>query len=60
VAVPEPPEMLVGLIARVSPVVPEAERDTVPEKWFKGVTMMVEDPVVPALIATFAMLAVIV
>ena len=59
-AVPEPPETLVGLIAMVSPVVPEAERDTVPEKWFKGVMVMVEDPAVPALIATFAILAVIV
>ena len=60
VAVPEPPGILVGLIPRVSPVVPEAERDTVPEKWFNGVMVMTAEPVLPALTTTFAMLAVIV
>jgi hypothetical protein len=59
-AVPEPPRMRVGLIARVSPVVLVEERDTVPVKWFKGVMVMMEEPVVPALTTTFARLAVIV
>jgi hypothetical protein len=54
VAVPEPPVRLVGLIDVVSPVVPLEERDTVPEKWFKGVSVMVEDPVVLALVSTIA------
>lgn len=60
VAVPEPPRMLVGLIARVSPVVLVGERDTVPEKWFKGVMVMMAEPVVPAFITAFARLAVMV
>ena len=60
VEVPEPPGILVGLIARVSPVVLVGERDTVPEKWFKGVMVMMEEPVVPALTTTFARLEVIV
>ena len=59
VAVPEPPGILVGFIVRVSPVVPEAERDMVPEKWFRGATVIVDEPVLPALICTFAGLAVI-
>ena len=59
-AVPEPPEILVGLTARVSPFVPEAESDTVPEKWFKGVIVIMEEPVLPALISTFDRLVVMV
>ena len=39
---------------------PEPERDTVPEKWFKGVMVMMEEPVLPALTTPFARLAVIV
>jgi len=58
VAVPEPPEILEGLIARVSPVVLVGEKETVPEKWFKGVMVMIAEPVLPALISTFARLAV--
>jgi hypothetical protein len=60
VAVPTPPERLVGSIPGVSRVVPEAERNTVPEKWFKGVIVIMDEPVLPALICTLAKLAVIV
>jgi len=60
VAVPEPPGIFVGLIARVSPVVLVGERDTVPEKWFNEVMVMTAEPVLPALTTTLAMLAVIV
>jgi len=59
VAVPEPPGRLVGLIDEDSPVVPEAERDTVPEKWFKGVIVMMDEPLLPTLISILATLAVI-
>jgi hypothetical protein len=51
--------MLVGLIEEVSPVVPEDEMDTVPEKWFNGVTVMIDEPLVPTLIFTLPALAVI-
>ena len=54
VAVPEPPGILVGLIARVSPVVLVGERDIVPEKWFNGVMVMTAEPVLPALTTTLA------
>jgi hypothetical protein len=50
VAVPEPPEMLVGLMAGVSPGVLVRDRETVPEKWFKGMIVITADPVLPALI----------
>ena len=60
VAVPDPPEMIVGLIARVSPVVLVTESDTAREKWFWGVIVMMEEPVVPALISTLSGLEVIV
>ena len=60
VAVPEPPKMIVGLIAGVSPVVLVTVSDTVPEKWFNGVIVMMEEPVVPALISTLSGLEVIV
>jgi len=50
---------LVGLIAGLSPVVPETEKDTVPEKWFKGVIVMMDDPLLLALIFTLVRSAVI-
>jgi hypothetical protein len=59
VAVPEPPGILVGLIDDVNPVVPESERDTVPEKWFRGIIVMIDEPVFPALILALATLVVI-
>jgi hypothetical protein len=59
VAVPEPPERLAGLTASVNPV-PEAERDTVPEKWFKAVIVIMDELGLTALIFTVAGLAVIV
>ena len=58
VAVPEPPGKLVGLTASVNPL-PEAEMDTVPEKWFRGVIVIMEDPLPPALISIVVGLAVI-
>ena len=58
-AVPEPPVRLVGLIARVSPAVLEAERDTVPEKRFNDVIVMVDEPVLAALTSTLEGFAVI-
>jgi hypothetical protein len=60
VAVPEPPLRLVGLIAGVSPVVVEGERDTVPVKWLRGVTVILDEPGLPALIFTLVGLAVMV
>jgi hypothetical protein len=42
------------LIDEVIPVVPDTERDTVPEKWFKGVIVMLDDPLLPTLISAFA------
>jgi hypothetical protein len=59
VAVPEPPGILVGLIDDVNPVVPESERDTVPEKWFRGIVVMIDEPMLPALICTLPRLALI-
>jgi hypothetical protein len=50
---------LAGLIDEDSPIVPEVERDTVPEKWFNGVIVMMDEPLLPALISTLATLAVI-
>jgi len=49
----------VGLIDDVNPVVPESERDTVPEKWFRGIIVMIDEPVLPALILALATLVVI-
>ena len=59
VAIPEPPGMLAGLIVVVSPAVPEVESETIPEKWFNGVIVMVDEPLLPALISMLATLAVI-
>ena len=56
---PDPPGTLVGLIDDVSPVVLESERDTVPEKWFRGIIVMIDEPVLPALICTLPRLALI-
>jgi hypothetical protein len=60
VAVPEPPGRFVGLTAGFNPAVPEAARDTVPEKWFNGVIVRIDEPELPALICTLTKLAVIV
>jgi hypothetical protein len=57
VAIPEPLGMLAGLIVEVSPAVPEVERETVAEKWFNGVIVMVDEPLLPALISILATLA---
>lgn len=59
VADPEPPKILVGLIDDVNPEVPESERDMVPEKWFNGVIVVMDEPLLPALISILATLAVI-
>ncbi len=56
VDVPEPPGRLVGLIVAVIPVVAEGERDMVPEKWFNDVIVMIDEPVLPALISALARL----
>lgn len=58
-AVPEPPGRFVGLIDDANPLVAEIERDTVPEKWFRGIIAMVDEPVFPALICTLPGLALI-
>jgi hypothetical protein len=50
----------VGLIDEVIPAEPEDESETVEEKWFSGVIVMIDEPVLPALVTTFAGLAVIV
>jgi hypothetical protein len=60
VAVPDPPVRLEGLIIEVNPAEPEDESETVEEKWFTGVIVMIDEPVLPALATTFAGLAVIV
>ena len=57
---PEETRTLVGLIEAVNPVVAEAFRDIVPEKPFRLVRLMVEVPVDPATMPTFAGLAVMV
>jgi hypothetical protein len=59
IAIPEPPAMLAGLIVVVSPAVPEVESETIPEKWFNGVIVMLDEPLLPALISILATLAVI-
>jgi len=59
-AVPEPPGIVVGLIDDANPLAPESEMDTDPEKWFRGMIVMVDEPVLPALILTLARLALIV
>ena len=59
VAVPEPPGRLAGLTAGLSPAVPETERDTDPEKWFRAVIMMTDEPLPPAVMPTDVGLAVI-
>jgi hypothetical protein len=40
--------------------VPEAERDMVPEKWFKAVIVIADEPELVVLITTLATVAVIV
>jgi len=57
---PEETTTLVGLIEAVNPVVAEAFRDIVPEKPFRLARLMVEVPVDPATMPTFAGLAVMV
>jgi hypothetical protein len=60
VAVPDPPVRLVGLIDEVNPAELEDESETVEETWFTGVIVMIDEPVLPALVTTFAGLAMIV
>ena len=47
------------MIDGVNPFVPESERDTVPEKLFRGIIVMMDEPVLPALICTLPGLATI-
>jgi hypothetical protein len=60
VAVPDPPVRLEGLIIEVNPAELEDESETVEEKRFSGVIVMIDEPVLPALATTFAGLAVII